>query len=516
VLTIDNTGTTNVVGNVVTVAGAAGANGTVTVGSAFDVGDQVTVTIAGQAVTATVVAGQTSANAVAATLNTAINAQLAAIQTADASIGTVTVANNVITIQNVGVTNTAPVAVAAAAGADATLTFAATAYNVGDVITVTVAGVSVSYTVAAGSTSADAVASQIANAINSEPLIAAADADVGIATAAAGVVTIVNNDGVAGAFTLTSAITDIDGAFTAVTTSVNDVIDGAFTLTAGVVDEFDLATELAEFVDEHGPAIEAASGGTLTVNGTDTGLVLTGDADGTALTARAAFGTVLDTATSTTVGGSVALVETAATGLPSVQADPAVVNVQAAMEELGGDDDVNGGAGNDTLDGMIGDDTIAGGAGNDTIIGGAGADALTGDAGHDVFVYDNVADSSGDNVDTISAFAGGTLADKGTVGTADDYTSGDVIDLTAIATALGFTGGVQFLGTFADDTVADTFLQTGSANLQVVYVTGDGALYIDVDASGDINDGDMVIELTGVTDTLTQANFNPTTLPPAP
>ena len=53
---------------------------------------------------------------------------------------------------------------------------------------------------------------------------------------------------------------------------------------------------------------------------------------------------------------------------------------------LGGSDNITGGAGNDTIDGGAQNDTITGGAGNDTITGGAGADNLTGGLGADTFV----------------------------------------------------------------------------------------------------------------------------------
>ena len=58
---------------------------------------------------------------------------------------------------------------------------------------------------------------------------------------------------------------------------------------------------------------------------------------------------------------------------------------------LGGADNITGGAGADTIVGGAGADTMVGGAGDDTITGGAGVDSLTGGLGADTFVIGAVA-----------------------------------------------------------------------------------------------------------------------------
>jgi Ca2+-binding RTX toxin-like protein len=56
-------------------------------------------------------------------------------------------------------------------------------------------------------------------------------------------------------------------------------------------------------------------------------------------------------------------------------------------------------------------DTLIGGAGNDRFISLGGADTLTGGAGNDIFQYNDVADSTGSTVDTITDFATGDKID---------------------------------------------------------------------------------------------------------
>jgi len=321
-------------------------------------------------------------------------------------------------------------------------------------------------------------------------------------------------EGAAGTLTITGAVAGAEFTVNTVTTDADqdaqvqtvEFTDGggdpgyiAFVTWNGTTYAFDQGgADVAPYdgLAEFEAAVEEA-GGTLNF-GLDE-LTITGPANGSAIALIGGV-TVADS-------GDDSFVIATTAGVESALSEAAVATVTEAVVEVGGDDTIDGGAGDDEIVGGIGDDEITGGAGDDVITGGAGSDTLEGGAGADIFVYDDVSESSGNNVDTITDLTGVTVHDQDDADPFKDTTTGDVIDLTAIAGALGFDE-VEFLGTFADDTVADTFLQTDSANLQVVYVTGDNALYVDVDASGDINDGDMVIELTGVVGTLTQANFN--------
>jgi len=81
-----------------------------------------------------------------------------------------------------------------------------------------------------------------------------------------------------------------------------------------------------------------------------------------------------------------------------------------------GDDVINAGNGNDNIQSALGNDTINAGQGDDIIkahdgddiiTGGAGADVITGGAGNDQFIYNNLSDSTGSNLDIILDFTQG-------------------------------------------------------------------------------------------------------------
>jgi Ca2+-binding RTX toxin-like protein len=93
---------------------------------------------------------------------------------------------------------------------------------------------------------------------------------------------------------------------------------------------------------------------------------------------------------------------------------------------LAGWDTLHGLAGDDVLSGDSGSDILSGGVGNDTLEGGLGADSLNGGAGADVFKYSSFEDMKDDYL--------------------TDFSSGDVIDLSAVANAK-FISGQQFSGT---------------------------------------------------------------------
>lgn len=145
---------------------------------------------------------------------------------------------------------------------------------------------------------------------------------------------------------------------------------------------------------------------------------------------------------------------------------------------------VTAGAGDDNVTGGTAVDTIDGGDGDDTIDGDAGADILTGGAGADTFVYNAVGDSSGTGIDIIQDFVSGT----------------DKIDLSAITAATD-----TYLGEANGITAANTALTAGGG-IEAVLDTSNNQLYVDANDSGDIGAGDLVIELSGVTD-LESADF---------
>jgi len=72
-----------------------------------------------------------------------------------------------------------------------------------------------------------------------------------------------------------------------------------------------------------------------------------------------------------------------------------------------GNDTIMGGDGNDILDGFDGNDNIAGDNGADKITGGLGADTLTGGTSWDAFIYTSLNDSTISQIDTITDFEKG-------------------------------------------------------------------------------------------------------------
>jgi len=160
-----------------------------------------------------------------------------------------------------------------------------------------------------------------------------------------------------------------------------------------------------------------------------------------------------------------------------------------------GNDTIYGDEGDDDIDGGDGDDVIDGGSGDDTIDGDHGADLLTGGTGDDIFRYWQVGDSTGliTEMDTITDFEAGD-ADSGV----------DQFDFTHIASHLGYDD-VEFVGTGLTENAAEANLSgAGSGaghNLEVIFVQNDHMLYVDVNGNGDIDTGDMAIDVT-VTGTL--------------
>lgn len=156
------------------------------------------------------------------------------------------------------------------------------------------------------------------------------------------------------------------------------------------------------------------------------------------------------------------------------------------MDDLKGsdkDDTISGGDNDDDLAGGLGDDTLNGGAGDDTLIGGIGADILTGGAGNDTFSYDLAVESQGGAIDIIQDFVSGE----------------DVIDLIAIRVISTLANGL-YLGEVNGFDAVNTQLDAAAGTMDVVFDKIAHRLYVDVDDSGAVDAGDMIIELAGITD----------------
>lgn len=144
----------------------------------------------------------------------------------------------------------------------------------------------------------------------------------------------------------------------------------------------------------------------------------------------------------------------------------------------GGDDDLSGGTGEDVLFGGAGNDSIDGGADDDFIAGGADGDILTGGAGDDTFAYFAASDSQNAEVDTIMDFVSGE----------------DMIDLSAVEVGTGsYFGEVNGYG-------AVLTALAGTGDTQAIFDTDTNSLYVDVTGDGILDNTDMKIDLTGVTD----------------
>jgi Ca2+-binding RTX toxin-like protein len=137
-----------------------------------------------------------------------------------------------------------------------------------------------------------------------------------------------------------------------------------------------------------------------------------------------------------------------------------------------GNDTLDGGSDNDSLDGGANDDVLMGGegadklvagAGNDTLTGGAGTDTLIGGLGQDVFVFDLAGFGAG--IDRVSDFK---VAD------------GDLIrlDSAAFSAAQADMMGVLLASNFVVGSAATT------ADHHIVYNFATGALLYDADGVG--------------------------------
>jgi Ca2+-binding RTX toxin-like protein len=106
-----------------------------------------------------------------------------------------------------------------------------------------------------------------------------------------------------------------------------------------------------------------------------------------------------------------------------------------------------------------GNDTVTGGVGGDTITGGAGSDSILAGPGNDTIVFNSLTGS-----DTITGY----------------LVANDSIELSkAVFTGLGVVGTLS-----ADEFASGAFSVAQDATDRIIYNTGTGQLYYDVDGSG--------------------------------
>jgi Ca2+-binding RTX toxin-like protein len=158
-------------------------------------------------------------------------------------------------------------------------------------------------------------------------------------------------------------------------------------------------------------------------------------------------------------------------------------------------------AGDIILQGGDGNDTLIGGGGNDGFEGRGGADTMTGGAGTDVFYFNGVADSTGVGFDRITDFH---------VGDGDHMYFGAVPGHIDAEVTSGSINASHFDAKLAD-AVGATQLHAGDAVLftpTVGYLTGHTLLIVDHNGVAGYQAGaDYVVDVTGMTGTLTTANF---------
>ncbi|MBK6958196.1 MAG: Ig-like domain-containing protein [Nitrosomonas sp.] len=246
-------------------------------------------------------------------------------------------------------------------------------------------------------------------------------------------------------------------------------------------------------------------------------------------------GTVADGGANTAT--AITLTDTAATETLNISGDQAftltgavtanVINAgsmsgaftMAASTVATGGAQITGGSGNDTLCGSGVNDIITGGAGNDRIIGSGNqgalvanqADLLTGGAGVDTFVfYDTLAGaatvSNATNVTLtqITDFVAGT--DKIALITGGPATSVNLNTAQTISTAAN--AGAIITGMTALTTGS---VVAGALQAAVVTVSGGAAagtyLYVNDTTAGLSATNDMLINITGVSGTITSSDF---------
>jgi Ca2+-binding RTX toxin-like protein len=166
---------------------------------------------------------------------------------------------------------------------------------------------------------------------------------------------------------------------------------------------------------------------------------------------------------------------------------------------------VFGGLGNDSIrmSGIGGSDTLQGNEGNDTLFGYAGIDTVSGGSGADVFVYSVPAD------DGQNAASGGPIELLTDLNWAEDRIQ--TLNPVTFTTDVGARPGTTLIGA-ANNAIAAAFTLSGSHNLRVAaQFTFGGHAYLAINLDTALNSfedyGDLLIDVTGVTGTITMSNF---------
>jgi hypothetical protein len=150
---------------------------------------------------------------------------------------------------------------------------------------------------------------------------------------------------------------------------------------------------------------------------------------------------------------------------------------------------VTGSGGTDALRAGDARDNLTGASGNDRLKGGAGIDTLTGGSDRDRFFYTD-ADSGSDNKDVVSDFTPGEdLLVVGGMGGSNASTR--ISDLV-------FIGNEDTEGEASRKMSSSQTLNDGA--LSVVFVTETETLWIDLDENGQLDDRDIQIEPTGISE----------------
>ncbi|MCC5635101.1 hypothetical protein LC593_04385 [Nostoc sp. CHAB 5844] len=151
-----------------------------------------------------------------------------------------------------------------------------------------------------------------------------------------------------------------------------------------------------------------------------------------------------------------------------------------------------GNAANNVIIGNSGNNTLNSGAGNDLLTGASGKDAIAGGAGSDKFVYKNLTDSLLANFDVVTDF---------------NATAGN--DLFSVTTArAGFTNAGAVATLDADGISAKLTTANFGTNFAAQFTFGSRTFVAINNSTAGFNvTNDAIIEVTGLTGTLSTANF---------